>query len=67
MLYLVRKIDESLLKTKPHLPHMGWNTVNPVKKDPVFDNVNKNNGFYFLHRYGSNSLRFKKEVVLVVL
>jgi glutamine amidotransferase len=47
----VRKIDESLLKTKPHLPHMGWNTVNPVKKDPVFDNVNKNNGFYFLHSY----------------
>ena len=47
----VRKIDESLLKTKPHLPHMGWNTVNPVKKDPVFDNVNKKNGFYFLHSY----------------
>lgn len=47
----VRKIDESKLLNKPHLPHMGWNTVAIKRENPLFDNVITENGFYFLHSY----------------
>jgi glutamine amidotransferase len=47
----VKKIDVSKLPHKPHLPHMGWNTVNQVKNTPIFDNIIKEKGFYFLHSY----------------
>ena len=33
------------------VPHMGWNTVEVKKKDPLFDNVDLNQGFYFVHSY----------------
>lgn len=47
----VRKIDESKLLNKPHLPHMGWNTVTIKRENSLFDNVITENGFYFLHSY----------------
>jgi imidazole glycerol-phosphate synthase subunit HisH len=33
------------------LPHMGWNTVVPSRPDPIFDGVDLDAGFYFLHSY----------------
>ena len=35
----------------PILPHMGWNNINLEKKDPLFDNLDSNSLFYFLHSY----------------
>lgn len=45
----VRRFDESVLRTKTHLPHMGWNTVAP-KGHPLFTGI-KHPEFYFLHSY----------------
>jgi imidazole glycerol-phosphate synthase subunit HisH len=45
----VQRFDESVLKTKTHLPHMGWNTVKP-KDHPLFAGID-NPEFYFLHSY----------------
>lgn len=47
----VKKIDTSMLKSKPHLPHMGWNTITPQRNSPLFNNMVFENGFYFLHSY----------------
>src|SRR5690606_41806584 len=33
------------------LPHMGWNDVNPVVADPLFDGLESAARFYFLHSY----------------
>ncbi|QJC33210.1 imidazole glycerol phosphate synthase subunit HisH [Enterobacteriaceae endosymbiont of Donacia clavipes] len=36
------------------IPHMGWNTVNIIKKSPLFKNINTNSYFYFSHSYNIN-------------
>ncbi len=33
------------------IPHMGWNAVRFVKKPPVFDGIQDNSYFYFVHSY----------------
>ncbi len=33
------------------LPHMGWNTATPVRPNALFDKVDLDQGFYFLHSY----------------
>lgn len=53
----VRKIDASLLPTPPRLPHMGWNSVAPRKGARLFDGVDVERGFYFLHSYYFDSIR----------
>jgi imidazole glycerol-phosphate synthase subunit HisH len=47
----VRKIDSSGFVHKPHVPHMGWNTVKPVIEHPILKGLNHQLGFYFLHTY----------------
>lgn len=47
----VKKFDANLLLCKPKLPHLGWNAVNVEKNSPVFDGVDEQRGFYFLHSY----------------
>ena len=47
----VRKIDVSLLHQKPHLPHMGWNSILPTVKSPLLQNIDPEKGFYFLHSF----------------
>ncbi len=42
----VKKIPSSL-----KLPHIGWNEVNFSKKDPLFDDIEDNKDFYFVHSY----------------
>ena len=38
-------------KTQLAVPHMGWNGVNLKKDSPVFDHVNPDTKFYFVHSY----------------
>ena len=47
----VIKFDETKLPHKPKLPHMGWNNIKPFKHHPIFNEINKNVEFYFLHSY----------------
>jgi glutamine amidotransferase len=36
---------------KHPVPHVGWNNVRVIKKDPVFSRVDDNANFYFDHSY----------------
>jgi glutamine amidotransferase len=47
----VKKLDASKLDAKPKLPHLGWNSIEIIRKSPLFDNVDPLKGFYFLHTY----------------
>ena len=47
----VKKIDKSLLSTSPKLPHLGWNSVEVKKPNQLFNHVEEEQGFYFLHSY----------------
>lgn len=47
----VKKIDESKLTSKPYLPHLGWNSIKLQKEHPLFENIDCEQGFYFLHTY----------------
>lgn len=47
----VLKFDESLLKDRVKLPHMGWNEVKPLKESFLFKDINEESIFYFLHSY----------------
>lgn len=47
----VRRFDIAHLKHKPHLPHLGWNVACPVGTPALFDGVDIDRGFYFLHSY----------------
>ena len=47
----VKKIDKSLLKEKPYLPHLGWNSISISKTEALFDGVDEEIGFYFLHSF----------------
>lgn len=47
----VKKFDLNKLKDKPFLPHMGWNTVEPQLNHDVFNDLEHDLGFYFVHSY----------------
>ena len=47
----VKKFDSSLFTQKPHLPHLGWNSIQPTKEHSIFENIDFEHGFYFLHTY----------------
>lgn len=36
---------------KYKVPHMGWNSIELTKPDPLFQNVPMESGFYFVHSY----------------
>ena len=51
-------IDATVLKFPKHcngkiniLPHMGWNVVQKIKDNPLFNNLSGKNRYYFLHTY----------------
>jgi len=48
---VVRKFDETNMKKRLNLPHMGWNDVKPVNNSGLFNNLADNPLFYFLHSY----------------
>ena len=39
------------VKNDHKLPHVGWNNLKIVKKDPIFNSLNLDIDFYFLHSY----------------
>lgn len=43
----VKKMENSGLK----LPHMGWNNVDIVQKEPLFSGIENDTNFYFVHSY----------------
>ncbi len=47
----VRKFNESLIKGKPKLPQMGWNTIKEKNKISLLNGIDLEIGFYFLHSY----------------
>jgi imidazole glycerol-phosphate synthase subunit HisH len=53
----VIKFDQNTLPAGYPLPHMGWNSLNIQKEDPILEGL-KNSKFYYLHSYyfeGKNS------------
>lgn len=47
----VKMFDKDLIKHKPKLPHLGWNSVEIKKDSPLMQNVDTEEGFYFIHTY----------------
>lgn len=47
----ILKFDESLILQRTKLPHMGWNDVSPIDGHPLFEGLEKEAIFYFLHSY----------------
>ena len=33
------------------MPHLGWNSIEITKKDPLLSDIDPQVGFYFLHSY----------------
>jgi len=48
---VVKRFDHSMFNQATHLPHMGWNTVEPIQPHRLFDGVDLRTGYYFLHSY----------------
>ena len=48
---VVRRFDPTSFEQPTLLPHMGWNTVEPVDPHPLFEGVDLSTGYYFLHSY----------------
>lgn len=47
----IKKFDETKIQQVTRLPHMGWNDVHPVISHPLFEGLEKDALFYFLHSY----------------
>ena len=47
----IKKFDETKIHQGTRLPHMGWNDVAPVKVNPLFEGLETEALFYFLHSY----------------
>lgn len=45
------KFDENLIQQRTKLPHMGWNDVNPIEGHPLFEGLEQEAIFYFLHSF----------------
>ena len=47
----VRRFDEARFTARTHLPHMGWNDLEPVRTDGLLRDLGSDARFYFLHSY----------------
>jgi glutamine amidotransferase len=47
----VKRLDENLIMNKPSLPHMGWNDISLIYQSPLFEDIDTEIGFYFLHSF----------------
>jgi glutamine amidotransferase len=47
----VRKFDRAAASERAHLPHMGWNDVEPRCRGCLFRDIGASGRFYFLHSY----------------
>jgi glutamine amidotransferase len=39
------------LEGAPTLPHIGWNSIQPARPDPLFEGIPEGSYFYFAHSY----------------
>ncbi len=39
------------LRDAPRLPHIGWNDVTLLRRDPLFEGISTGEPFYFVHSY----------------
>ena len=46
-----KRFDETKIKQVTTLPHMGWNDVSPVRINKLFEGLENESLFYFLHSY----------------
>lgn len=46
----IKRFDSNHLNGLP-IPHMGWNTIVPLKKHFLFDNLSDEHRFYFAHSF----------------
>ena len=47
----ILKFDEKLIQHRTKLPHMGWNDVVPVNNHSLFNGLERDAIFYFLHSF----------------
>lgn len=47
----VKKFNKDLIPVKPKLPHMGWNSIQVKARGELFEGVDVERGFYFIHNY----------------
>jgi len=47
----VERFDVSSFSQRTHLPHMGWNNVQPRSSNGLFKDLDSDARFYFLHSY----------------
>lgn len=47
----VKKFDLSASSRSMRVPHMGWNTIRPLKENGLFQGLDSEARFYFLHSY----------------
>ena len=47
----VKKFDGSTIQYSTHLPHMGWNDIQPIKENKILTGLENDAKFYFLHSY----------------
>lgn len=47
----VKKIDKTTIKNKPKLPHLGWNSIQVQQSFKIFEDIDEEEGFYFIHSY----------------
>jgi imidazole glycerol-phosphate synthase subunit HisH len=48
---IVTKFEFSLSTRATYVPHMGWNNVTPLKMNGLFEKLDSQSLFYFLHSY----------------
>jgi len=53
----VKKFGPSTLPHRTRLPHMGWNDVQPTTKNRLFEGLERDARFYFLHSYYFHCIR----------
>lgn len=61
----IRRIDSTTIKGLPKLPHMGWNTVRLKGSSPLFESVDLDQGFYFLHSYYFDAIESESVIATV--
>lgn len=47
----IKKFDTNMFTHKPHLPHLGWNSISIEQSHQIFRDIDVDKGFYFLHTY----------------
>ena len=47
----VKKFDISKMSEKPFIPHMGWNKIFRCEENSIFNGIDNDIGFYFVHSY----------------